>query len=111
MTPASSSAAPQRVLTWVVSTAPGYWLGAAADPHRFGLDMVMPAFFAAMLVSLWQGPRSAIRWAVGGAVAVAADLTLGGFWYVVLGGLLAASREGSPMISHDPSVYAIVSRP
>jgi predicted branched-subunit amino acid permease len=27
-------------LTWVLSTAPGYWLGAAVgDPHRFGLDL------------------------------------------------------------------------
>ena len=81
-------------VTWVVSTAPGYWLGAAADPHRFGLDMVIPAFFTAMLVSLWQGPRKAVGWAVGGAVAVAADLTLGGFWYVVLGGLAGSIAGG-----------------
>jgi predicted branched-subunit amino acid permease len=81
-------------VTWVVSTAPGYWLGAAADPHRFGLDMVIPAFFTAMLVSLWQGPRKAVGWAVGGAVAVAADLTLGGFWYVVLGGLAGSVAGG-----------------
>jgi predicted branched-subunit amino acid permease len=81
-------------VTWVVSTAPGYWLGAAADPYRFGLDMVIPAFFTAMLVSLWQSPRKAVGWAVGGGVAVAADLTLGGFWYVVLGGLAGSIAGG-----------------
>lgn len=81
-------------VTWVVSTAPGYWLGAAADPYRFGLDMVIPAFFSAMLVSLWQGPRKSIGWAVGGAAAVLADLTLGGFWYVVLGGVAGSIAGG-----------------
>lgn len=81
-------------VVWVVSTAPGYWLGSAVDPLTFGLDMVMPAFFMAMLVPLWQGPRMAAAWAVAGAVAVVADLTLGGFWYVVLGAL-AGSLVGA----------------
>ena len=65
------------------ATAPGYWLGASlGDPHRFGLDLVMPAFFVAMLVSLWQGPRRAVGWVVGGVVAVATAQLFGGFWYV-----------------------------
>ena len=81
-------------VVWVASTAPGYWLGAAADPYKFGLDMVIPAFFAAMLVSLWQGPRKSIGWAVGGVVAVAADLLLGGFWYLVLGALAGSIVGG-----------------
>jgi predicted branched-subunit amino acid permease len=78
-------------VTWVASTPPGYWLGAAADPHRFGLDMVIPAFFTAMLVSIWQGPRKAVGWVVGGVVAIAADFLFGGFWYVVLGALAGAA--------------------
>jgi 4-azaleucine resistance transporter AzlC len=81
-------------VVWTVSTAPGYWLGAAADPFRFGLDMVMPAFFTAMMVSLWQGPRKSIGWAVGGAVAVVADIVLGGFWYVILGALAGSIVGG-----------------
>ena len=49
-------------LSWVGSTAPGYWLGASiGDPQRFGLDLIMPAFFVVMLVSMWQGPRRAAR--------------------------------------------------
>ncbi len=82
---------------WVIlvaSTGPGFWLGSTADPYRFGLDMVMPAFFTAMLVSLWQGPRKAIGWAVGGVVAVAADLAFGGFWYVILGALAGSIAGG-----------------
>jgi len=81
-------------VVWVASTAPGYWLGASADPYRFGLDMVMPAFFTAMLVSLWQGPRRAIAWIVAGAVAVAAKMLLGGFWYVILGALAGSVVGG-----------------
>lgn len=79
---------------WVISTAPGYWLGSAVDPYRFGLDMVMPAFFTAMLVSLWQGPRRSIGWIVAGVVAVAADVVLGGFWYVILGALAGSIAGG-----------------
>ena len=78
----------------MLSAAPGFWLGSAADPHRFGLDMVIPAFFTAMMVSLWQGPRKAVGWAVGGAVAVAADMAFGGFWYVVLGALAGSVVGG-----------------
>ncbi len=81
-------------VVWVVSTAPGFWLGSSVAPYRFGLDMVMPAFFTAMLVSLWQGPRKAIGWAVAAVVAVAADLLLGGFWYVVLGALAGSIVGG-----------------
>src|SRR6476646_3753701 len=81
-------------IVWVVSTGAGFGLGSAADPHRFGLDIVVPAFFSAMLVSLWQGPRKAIGWAVGGVVAVAADFALGGYWYVVLGALAGSIVGG-----------------
>ncbi len=79
---------------WVVSTAPGFWLGIASDPYRFGLDMVMPAFFTAMLVSLWEGPRKSIGWVVGGIVAIAADFLLGGYWYVILGALVGSVAGG-----------------
>lgn len=79
---------------WVTSAAPGFWLGSAADPQRFGLDMVMPAFFTAMMVSLWQGPRKSIGWIVAGAVAVVSDIAFGGFWYVVLGALAGSIVGG-----------------
>lgn len=81
-------------IVWVVSTGAGFWLGSTADPHRFGLDMVISAFFTAMLVTLWRGPRKSVGWAVGGAVAVAAELAFGGFWYVVLGGLAGSIAGG-----------------
>jgi 4-azaleucine resistance transporter AzlC len=79
---------------WVISTAPGYWLGSAVDPYRFGLDMVMPAFFTAMMVALWQGRRRSLGWIVAAVVAVVADMTLGGFWYVILGALAGSIAGG-----------------
>jgi 4-azaleucine resistance transporter AzlC len=79
---------------WVISTAPGYWLGSAVDPYRFGLDMVMPAFFTAMMVALWQGRRRSLGWVVAAVVAVVADMTLGGFWYVILGALAGSVAGG-----------------
>lgn len=82
-------------LAWVSSTAPGYWLGASiGDPHRFGLDLVMPAFFVAMLVSLWHGPRRAVPWVVGSTVAIATAQLFGGFWYVVTGALAGSIAGG-----------------
>ena len=81
-------------VVWVFSTAAGHWLGAAVDPHRFGLDMVIPAFFTAMLVSLWQGPRKSVGWLVGGVVAVIAEMTFGGFWYLILGALAGSIVGG-----------------
>lgn len=81
-------------IAWVLAAAPGYWLGAAvADPKVYGLDLVMPAFFTAMMVSLWRGPRRAIAWIVAGTVAVVAQELLGGFWFV-LAGAFAGSVAG-----------------
>ena len=43
-------------VVWVGSAIPGYLLGAfIADPKRFGFDLVLPIFFAAMFVPLWRG--------------------------------------------------------
>ena len=54
-------------IVWAGTTSAGYLAGALVrDPARYGLDVLMPIFFAAMLVSLWQGARLAIPWAVAG---------------------------------------------
>jgi predicted branched-subunit amino acid permease len=82
-------------LNWVLAAAPGYWLGASVgDPHAFGLDLVMPAFFTAMLVSMWHGPRGSFGWVVGGAVAVLTDFLFGGMWYLIAGALAGSVAGG-----------------
>ena len=58
-------------VVWVASAIPGYLLGAfIADPKRFGFDLMLPIFFAAMFVPLWRGARRAIGWAIAGVVAL-----------------------------------------
>jgi predicted branched-subunit amino acid permease/uncharacterized membrane protein len=52
-------------IAWMSATTAGHLAGALiTDPRRFGIDLVMPVFFAAMLIPLWRGPRRAAAWLV-----------------------------------------------
>ncbi len=80
---------------WVPATAAGYVLGALiTEPQRFGLDLVMPIFFVAMLVPMWRGARKAMPWAVAGAVALAVQLLAPGYWYMIAGALAGSIAGG-----------------
>lgn len=82
-------------LTWMASTTAGYLLGAViANPRALGLDLVMPVFFAAMLLPLWSGKRRGVGWAVAAAVALAVDALGFGWWFIVAGALAGAVVEG-----------------
>jgi predicted branched-subunit amino acid permease len=73
-------------LVWIVATVPGYLLGAlVSDPKPFGLDLVMPSFFVAMLVPMWRGPRMAVAWAVAGATALLVAEHVEGWWFMMAG--------------------------
>jgi len=73
-------------LLWLASTVPGYLLGAlVSDQKAFGLDVIMPAFFVAMLVPLWRGARRAIPWAVAGGVALLIAALIPGWWFIIAG--------------------------
>jgi predicted branched-subunit amino acid permease len=75
-------------LVWTLATVPGYLAGAlVAEPRRYGLDLVMPVFFSAMLVPLWRGPRLALPWAVAGAVALAVQALVPGYGFIIAGAL------------------------
>jgi predicted branched-subunit amino acid permease len=75
-------------LIWVGSAIPGYLLGAfIADPKRFGFDLMLPIFFAAMFVPLWRGARRAVGWVVAGVVALAVSYLVPGWWFIVAGAL------------------------
>jgi predicted branched-subunit amino acid permease len=65
-----------------------------SDPRRIGLDLVMPIFFAAMLVPLWRGGRRAFAWGVAGAVALATEHLVSGWWFVVTGAIAGSVAEG-----------------
>jgi predicted branched-subunit amino acid permease len=76
---------------WLVAAVAGYGLGGfVVDPARYGLDLVMPVFFAAMLVPLWKGRRGAYGWIVAGVVAVAVQHFVPGWWFIIAGALTGA---------------------
>lgn len=87
---------------WVLFTGLGHAAGAlVAEPRRFGLDLVMPIFFAAMLPSLWRGVGRALPWAVAGAVALVARHVLPGYLFIVAGAV-AGILAGACLPRSDP---------
>lgn len=80
---------------WVACVLPGYLLGAVvSDPKRFGLDLIMPVLFCAMLVPMWRGARRAIPWAVAGATAIATSLLIPGWWFIGIGAVTGSVVAG-----------------
>ena len=80
---------------WEASTAAGFWLGSSiGDPRAYGIDLVMPVFFIAMLVAMWRGARAAIGWTVGGVVAVITYSVFGGMWHLIAGALAGSVAGG-----------------
>lgn len=79
-------------VTWFVTTAPGYLAGALiTDPKRYGLDLVLPFFFAAMAVPLWRGIKvSALPWIVAAATASLVQAVMPGYLFIVAGALAGA---------------------
>ncbi len=77
-------------VVWVAATLPGYLLGAlVADPRTYGIDLVMPIFFAAMIVPLWRGKRAAIPWVVAGVAALVTAKLVDGYVFIIVGSLPA----------------------
>ena len=82
-------------LLWVASTVPGYLPGAlVSDQKAFGLDVIMPAFFAAMLVPLWRGARLAIPWVIAGGVALLVAALVPGWWFIIAGSVAGGIAGG-----------------
>lgn len=80
---------------WILPTIAGYLFGGLIpQPERFGLDLILPIFFVAMLVPLWRGVRRAIPWAVAGGVALAVQALVPGFWFIIAGALSGAVAGG-----------------
>lgn len=78
-------------LVWVAATVPGYLLGAlVSDPRQYGIDLVMPIFFAAMIVPLWRGKRGALPWIVAGIVALITVRLVDGYAFIIVGALSGA---------------------
>ena len=82
-------------IAWMTAVCAGHVGGAMiADPRRYGIDLVMPVFFAAMLIPLWRGGRQAAAWIVAGAVAIAVHQLAGGWWFIVAGAIAGSVVGG-----------------
>jgi predicted branched-subunit amino acid permease len=78
-------------LVWIAATVPGYVLGALVpDPRAYGIDLVMPIFFAAMIVPLWRGRRAMLPWIVAGIVALVTARLVDGYAFIIVGALSGA---------------------
>jgi 4-azaleucine resistance transporter AzlC len=82
-------------IAWMSATTAGHFAGALiTDPRRFGIDLVMPVFFAAMLIPLWRGPRRGAAWLVAGVVALLVQQLFGGWWFIVAGAVAGSLAGG-----------------
>ena len=84
---------------WFIATSAGYFLGSLViKPEIYGLDLVMPVYFAAMLVPLWAGARNGLGraggWLVAGVVAVVVERLVPGWWFIVAGSIAGAIAGG-----------------
>lgn len=78
--------------TWVVSTLAGALFGRAlGDLGRFGIDTVMPAFFACALVGLAKARSDIPPWALAAALSGALSMLLAVHWAVLAGAFAGAA--------------------
>ena len=77
-------------LPWLAGTVAGQLLGRSVpNPVSFGLDFMLPAFAAAIGISVWPGQRG-VAPAIAAALAALALMHLvPGAWYIVGAGLAA----------------------
>ena len=74
--------------TWAAATAAGYVFGQVlGNPARFGVDFMLPAFFAAMAAAFVRKPRDAWPLLTGIVVAVIVEQLVSGPWYIIAGAL------------------------
>lgn len=75
---------------WASCTAFGAWLGSSSlDSRAWGLDMVIPAYFAITVMGLWRGKDDALPWIAAVGATLAALIWVPGNWYILIGGAAA----------------------
>jgi predicted branched-subunit amino acid permease len=80
---------------WVASTAAGHLFGQVlGHPERFGVDFILPAFFATMAVVFVRRPGDALPLVAGVVAAIVVERMVAGPWYI-LAGALAGSIVGA----------------
>lgn len=80
---------------WLLATWIGYeFTGLLANPYRFGIDLIIPAFFTSLLVLNWKGVRRAGPWMVAGLVAVSIQQLGFANWSIAGGSIAGAVAAG-----------------
>lgn len=80
---------------WLLSTGIGFvFSGWLTNPRAFGIDLLIPAFFATLLIPAWRGARRAVPWLIAGMVAVATQWLIEGYWYIIAGAVCGAISAG-----------------
>ena len=78
-------------LVWQGSTLAGIVLGSLIpNPSAYGLDLIFPLTFIALLAPLLRDRASLLVAALAGALAVGGALALPGRWYILLAGVVAS---------------------
>ena len=75
---------------WIAGTAFGAILGSDfGDLSRFGLDLLVIAFFASLAAAFWRSPRQdLLPWIAAGAAAILAERVLPPGWHILAGGIV-----------------------
>ena len=82
-------------LVWVPSTAIGQIFGSLlTDPKRFGVDLIVPLYFVALLAPTLELSRRSLAWISAGLTAIAVFYLVPGHWYVIVGALTGAIVGG-----------------
>ena len=75
-------------VVWMLSNLLGGLFGnLVGDTSRFGMDMILPMFFACLVVGFREKPRFAVVLLSSVGVSVLAYFTLGSPWHITLGGM------------------------
>ncbi|KZD05393.1 AzlC family ABC transporter permease [Oceanibaculum pacificum] len=76
---------------WVASAAIGYGMGSmVGDPRVYGLDVLLPIFFGALLAAMWKGKGDLLPWGVAAGTAILASYLVPGHWYILIGGFVGS---------------------
>ncbi|AEG92892.1 AzlC family ABC transporter permease [Ramlibacter tataouinensis] len=80
------------LLPWLGGTVAGHLLTSGLpDPRAWGLDFMLPAFAAAIAISVWRGRGDLAVLAVAGVTALLLHRLVPGGWYIVGAGLAAGA--------------------
>lgn len=75
-------------VVWMTSNLLGALFGSLlGDISRFGMDMILPMFFASLVVGFRKQPRFATVLLTSVTVSILAFITVGSPWHITLGGL------------------------